>query len=256
MTPRPPSNRGELRFPLFGAPVRIQPWFWLSILVMSGTQSTTLALIWLGVCLVSILVHEMGHVFAFRTFGEEAEVVLYGFGGLTIPRRNVPMSTIQRVIISIAGPAAGFVLAIAVTAVAISYGAKIQFAFHSLVIPTIRAAIFPAVPDAARRMTYLYWNVLLNDLLFVNVYWGLVNLLPVFPLDGGHVSRALFQKGDPIRGISRSLVLSIATAGTLVVIGILTGSTYLALMFGILAAGNIQSFQAVRAYFRSHPDGQ
>jgi stage IV sporulation protein FB len=256
MTPGPPRSRGELRFRLLGTPIRVQPWFWLSILMMSGTQNTTLALMWLAVCFVSILAHELGHVFAFRTFGQQAEVVLYGFGGLAIPQRNVPMSTLQRVVISVAGPAAGFALAIAVTAVAVSYGAKIQFALHSLVIPTIRAAIFPAVPDPARRMTYLYWNVLLNDLLFVNVYWGLVNLLPVFPLDGGHVARALFQKGDPIRGISRSLMLSIATAGALVVIGILTGSIYLALMFGILAAGNIQSFQAVRAYFRSHPDGQ
>jgi Zn-dependent protease len=35
------------------------------------------------------------------------------------------------------------------------------------------------------------WYVLLNDLLFVNFDWGLVNLLPVYPLDGGHAARAV-----------------------------------------------------------------
>jgi stage IV sporulation protein FB len=53
---------------------------------------------------------------------------------------------------------------------------------------------------------------LLNFLFFINVYWGLVNLLPVFPLDGGHISREVFLYFDPRRGIPRSLMLSIVAA--------------------------------------------
>jgi len=246
MTPAPPPSRGVLRFSLFRTPIQVQPWFWLSLLMMSGSQDSALALMWVGVCFVSILAHELGHVFAFRAFGQEADVVLYGFGGLTIPRRNVPMSTLQRVVISIAGPAAGFALAIAIIAVAISYGARVQLAFHSLIIPTIRAVIAPASSDPASRMTNFRWNVLLNDLLYVNVYWGLVNLLPVYPLDGGQVSRALFQGSGPVVGARRSLILSFATAATLVAIGLLTRSIFLALMFGLLAAGNVQAFQSLR----------
>jgi stage IV sporulation protein FB len=251
---QPDHSRGEWRFRLFGVPVRVQPWFWLTILMMSGTQDTGLALIWLGVCFVSILAHEMGHVFAFRSFGEEAEALLYGWGGLAIPKGKVAMSPLQRVKISLAGPGAGFALAIAVSAVALAWGARLHLEFHSLVIPSLRASIFPALPDPARRMTYYYWNVLVNDLLYVNIYWGLINLLPIYPLDGGQVSRVLFQKKDPIAGIRRSLILSIATGVTLAVIGLLTHSIYLVFLFGILAAGSAQALQAHRSTFQPRPD--
>ena len=35
-------------------------------------------------------------------------------------------------------------------------------------------------------------NTLIWDLLQVNILWGLVNLLPVYPLDGGQIARELF----------------------------------------------------------------
>lgn len=235
---------GEWRFRLFGVPVRVQHWFWLTMLMMSGTQNVSLALIWLGVCFVSILAHEMGHVCVFRIFGEAPEVLLYGFGGLAIPKGNIAMSPGQRVKVSLAGPGAGFALAIAVSAVALAWGARIHLEFHSLVIPSLRASIVPALPDPAQRMNYYYWNVLLNDLLYVNIYWGLINLLPVFPLDGGHVLRALFQRRDPIAGIRRSLILSIATAVTFAATGLLTHNITLVFLFGILAVGNDQALVA------------
>lgn len=37
---------------------------------------------------------------------------------------------------------------------------------------------------------------IVNDLLYVSFYRGLVNLLPVWPLDGGHTSHALLGRWD------------------------------------------------------------
>ena len=36
-------------------------------------------------------------------------------------------------------------------------------------------------------------NTAIWDMLWVNIYWGLVNLLPVYPLDGGQIARELFN---------------------------------------------------------------
>ena len=35
-------------------------------------------------------------------------------------------------------------------------------------------------------------NHVVADLLQINILWGLINLLPIYPLDGGRVARELF----------------------------------------------------------------
>src|SRR5580700_9720501 len=81
----PESDRGQWSFWLFGTRVRVKPWFWITLLLLGANRSVSGTAIWVAVCFVSILLHEMGHVFAFRFFRRDAEVVLYGFGGLAIP---------------------------------------------------------------------------------------------------------------------------------------------------------------------------
>src|SRR5262249_1228808 len=49
-------------------------------------------------------------------------------------------------------------------------------------------------------------------LLEINIYWALLNLLPVWPLDGGRVSRELFVWRSPNRGPEYSLILSMVVA--------------------------------------------
>ena len=84
-------------------------------------------------------------------------------------------------------------------------------------------------------------------LLWVNIFWGLINLVPVFPLDGGNVSRQLLLQADPMNGVRRSLWISVI-AGALVAIAglLLLRSIYMALLFGFLA---FQSYQALQSRF-------
>jgi hypothetical protein len=77
---------------------------------MGSSRDFGNALIWVAVCFISILLHEMGHVFALRCFGVDAEAALYGFGGLAIPQRDVN-GVVPRVLVALAGPVAGFCLA-------------------------------------------------------------------------------------------------------------------------------------------------
>jgi hypothetical protein len=55
-------------------------------------------------------------------------------------------------------------------------------------------------------------------LIFVNVFWGLLNWLPIRPLDGGHLMLSLLSKVAPRRadGIAR-LIFTVTSAAALFV---------------------------------------
>jgi membrane-associated protease RseP (regulator of RpoE activity) len=244
LTDCPQSHAGEWTFRLFGVPVRVKFWFWAACLLTGANRDETSAiLIWVAVCFASILLHEMGHVGAFRLFGTEAEVVLYGWGGLAIPRRGV-RGTLPRLTVSLAGPVAGFCAAGAAVAAACCAGVRIHLGWY-LFLPWL-AALPPAAGAAPGTSSYL-WHMLLNDLLFVNVYWGLVNLLPVYPLDGGQASRALFEQSDASGGRRKSLILSAALALAIALAGVLQRSAYLVVMFAVLAVSSLQALETERS---------
>jgi stage IV sporulation protein FB len=230
----PPASRGVLNFQMFGVPVQIQPWFWITTLVLGWSQDSLSTLLWVAVVLVSILVHEFGHVGAYRAFGSRGAVLLYSWGGLAIPAREI-QGTLPRVIVALAGPFAGFSLAAITVIAAIKIGAQIDFGVNMMIVPSLRA-LFP-------RETYsdhLYWVIAVNDLLFVNFYWGLMNLLPVTPLDGSHVTRALFERAKPTGWRTPWLLLSAGVAFAIAGVALYSRSFYVAVMFLLLAIGSLQ----------------
>ena len=244
LTDCPQSNAGQWSFRLLGVPVRVKVWFWAACLLTGANRDETRALlIWVAVCFGCILVHEMGHAGAFRLFGSEAEVVLYGWGGLAIPRRGV-RGTVARLAVSLAGPLAGFCAAGVVAAAAWQAGARLHLGWY-LFLPSLGAYPASAAGVIPGTASYL-WYVLLNDLLFVNLYWGLVNLLPVYPLDGGQASRALLEQSDPWRGRRKSLILSAAVAAVIALAGVWRQSAYMVVIFAILAVSSLQALEAER----------
>jgi membrane-associated protease RseP (regulator of RpoE activity) len=87
-------------------------------------------------------------------------------------------------------------------------------------------------------------NLLILTMLWVNIFWGLINLMPVYPLDGGNVARFALLKVDPWDGVRKSLWVSVITGVLLAIAGLtLLGSLYMALLFGFLA---FQSFQLLQ----------
>ncbi|HEX4607162.1 MAG TPA: hypothetical protein VH092_03070, partial [Urbifossiella sp.] len=63
---------------------------------------------WIAISFVSFLVHELGHAAAFRAYGVGSHVVLYSLGGLAVPWDDL-RGRWRRVVVSLAGPGAGFV---------------------------------------------------------------------------------------------------------------------------------------------------
>jgi Zn-dependent protease len=240
----PESSRGDWNFRLFGIPVTIKLWFWIAMLLAGGESEPGLTIVWIAVCFVSILLHEFGHVFAFRFFGVEARAILYGFGGLAVPRSDV-RGPFPKFVVSLAGPMAGFCLAVIAMAAARVSGSVVHFGWHAFL------PVLSAWPDVTRatpawsRPLYL-WYLALNDLLWVNFYWGLVNLLPVYPLDGGQAARAVFEQHDPAHGRRNSLMLSIACGAAMAAVGWAEQNMYLVWLFGILAFSSWQALEAER----------
>ena len=236
----PNHSQAEWRFRLLGFPVRVHPFFWITTLILAGSNDLGVVLIWVAVCFASVLIHELGHAVAMRLCREDAEVVLYAFGGMTTSGGGY-RQTWEQVLISFAGPAAGFALAALTAGFVIATGGRITFAWNGIGLPMVSGFVRGR-----------FWNVLINILLYVNILWGLLYLLPIYPLDGGHITRALWERYNPARGVRRSLFVSAALAIAMFIAGIYARSTYMVVMFGLLAAGSIQMFEAERPLFRSH----
>lgn len=161
-----------------------------------------------------------------------SRIVLYAAGGLAVyqPDRQTERSTI---LIAAAGPFAGFVFAALVILAVILSGYQIEVSVLGW-STTLNAS--------APKMTNVLTWFLVQQLLYVNIYWGLVNLLPIYPLDGGQIARAIFVNRLPGNGLRLSLQTSFLAAVALAIISVLGDRGYfLPLFFGFFAYDNYRS---------------
>lgn len=174
---------------LFGIPIKIEPSFFIIIAFLGMGRGTNVVLLseWVLVVLISVLLHEFGHAFAARAFGVSPQIRLYPMGGQTFWLDQVELSPLKHLIISLAGPFVGFVLG--------------GLVFLS--------APFVLGEDSPELVLNIYF-----DLLWVNVGWGIFNLLPMLPLDGGQVLTALeswvLRRRDQIVSHVLSMLVALA----------------------------------------------
>lgn len=235
----PPRSQGDLNFSVFGIPVRVHPFFWLVglLLGIGGTEGDPkLMIVWLLAVFFSILIHELGHALVARAYGYRPWITLHGMGGLASfdPQNLTPK---QSILISLAGPGAGFGLAAVIVAGIAASGHLID-----MTVGLNPVIFYPYLTQPGGPIAPL--DVLLVDLLFVNIFWGLINLFPVYPLDGGQISKEIFIELDPRGGVRRSLTLSIGSAAFLAVFALLNGSFYMAFLFGYLAYSSYTTLQS------------
>ncbi len=214
----------DLRFSIFGIPVRVHPFFWLVSLLMGWSpHHPQLMLIWVACVFVSILVHEFGHALSAQYFGWPPHIVLYSFGGYASYQPVWGNSTARTILVLIAGPGAGFAL----------YG----------LVKGIEMLLIHQGVD----LSYLAL-VAFADMEWINLWWGLVNLLPVYPLDGGQICRAAFTHWQPYHGVATSLKLSMISAIGIAALAYHWHQTYPAMLFGLLAFENFQALQGGRRW--------
>jgi stage IV sporulation protein FB len=177
----------DLKFRLFGTFIRISPWFWVVSAffywsaIRLGPEYLLIAILCV---LFSLLLHEFGHVWMGRFFGTHGHIVLQGMCGLAIGSSSLH-NRWQRIAVYLAGPG-------------------IQLIFWG--------ALYGVLEFADPQIQSPHVNFTLVVLLAINLWWPIINLLPVWPLDGGQVSRELFKWASTNHGVRYSLALSIVTA--------------------------------------------
>lgn len=205
-----------VRFTLFGIPVQVQPFFWITLALIGGALDARSpdAILRLGLFVIagfiSILVHELGHALSAKRFGAYSEITLQAFGGYAA-YSGVRLSRPQNFLVTAAGPA--FQIALGV------------------VLLLVMLQKPPINPNA---------QYFLQELMVISFFWAILNLLPVLPLDGGQMLNAIL-------GPKRIRITLWVTIVVAIGVGLLllhfTGNSLFALFLAIFAW---QAFQALR----------
>jgi Zn-dependent protease len=186
----------------------------------------------------------LGHALAFRRYGLSSQIILHFSGGLTVPEStlwgsrwaNVALGSREQIFISFAGPGAGFLFAALIIAVVLVAGGSI--------ITTRLLGFIPFPGFALLPFGGTILGAFVTSLLWVNLFWGFINLMPVFPLDGGNIARSILLQVDPADGVRKSLWVSVIAGGLIALLAFfLLHSLYMALLFALLAFQSYQSLQ-------------
>ena len=238
-----------LNFKILGVPVQVQPIFWLMAFVIGGgfgiepnREGFIAILLSMAVIFLSVLVHEFGHALTSRKLTDvNPSVSLVAMGGLATP--NTHLTNKQSFWVTWAGPLAGFGLfLITLLGLIFVYGPSsgLHFTF---------AYIIPGIdPDQRFLEVALHMNrfalVAVTMLLFANFWWSVINLLPIFPLDGGQIYAAV--EPSQIKVVTVGMVTGIIAAVAFLIFGRLIG----AVLFGFLAYENYQRLQQMKGGYR------
>lgn len=204
---------------LFGIPIRFQLSFPLIIgLLGFGRLPDVVGFVsWLLVATFSILVHELGHAFACQAFGLKPRIVFHGMGGATA-WEGPPLSPGRDILVSLAGPLAGFLLGV---------GAFLMM---------LGTGFDPPDPTPL--------DVVLSDLLWINLAWGVMNLLPMLPLDGGRVMHGVLRFFlKPRRALQVACVISLVLAVGAAIGAFSAGMTWGALLAAWFGWSNLQTLR-------------
>jgi len=135
-----------------------------------------------GVLLLSLLVHEYGHALTALYFGARPAITLEAFGGHAQYNAS-GLTRKQQFFITLNGPLLESLL------IVVSYGLLECGIFHN---PYIRY--------------FLYATMQLN------ILWCLLNLIPLAPLDGGHLLRYLLERKFGQKGLKASVAIGLVCA--------------------------------------------
>ena len=187
----------------------------MALVLGARLERPDLIAVWVGIVFVSVLVHELGHALVGRVFGLAPQIELHAMGGTTswIDARDIGHA--RSMAISLAGPFAGFALAAGVF-----LAGRLGFKPHS--------ELAVAALDMA---------------LFINIRWGLFNLAPMLPLDGGNVVRSALNGITKGRGEKGARIISIVTGGLFLAYAAVSAQIWLGAMAAFFLWMNMQAYR-------------
>jgi Zn-dependent protease len=217
----PSRSSSGLKFTLFGVPVTIS----LSVVLILAFLGIQLRdplriALWVGIGIGAIILHELGHALVARAAGSAPEITLAGLGGVTTYRATPrARSRGWSLLISVAGPAVGIVLGLG----AVAAGAPCCGVMIGGTTGEFAASVF----------------------VFVSIVWGVLNLLPILPLDGGQALEALLP-GTPRQRRQRAAVVGIVVGASATAAALVVNLTFGAILAGLLTWQNVRFWQGAR----------
>jgi stage IV sporulation protein FB len=257
----PEPSPYDLSFTLLGIHIRVSYTFWIGTFLMGfqlvqGVDRTLsnspgflpLLILWAICVLLSIGIHEMGHALAFRRYGIESHIVLYHFGGLAIPtgsrssyRTGTTIRPWQQFVISGAGPGIQMLGAVILVMAlwGLGYFVESLGALPEFIESRINQSAAKLLPLDGLRAGVVFF-------LYPSVLWALLNLIPVYPLDGGQMTKAIvdWRGGDS----SIWLWISVVASGLVTLYAFRQQEWFLALLFASFGASNYQSIHTQDRY--------
>lgn len=198
-------------------PISIHPLFWLVALLIGWvwTYSLSGALLCVFVILVSVLLHEFGHALTAMLFGQKTRIELAAFGGFTY-REGRKLSLGEEFLVVLNGPITGFLLFLA------GY------------------LVFRYIPIENQLLLFI-----VKFTFTANLFWTVINLVPVLPLDGGHLLSIILESIFGFKGVKMAIVIGLIIA---VSISIFFFAIQMFLVGALFLILTFESFRSLRYY--------
>jgi Zn-dependent protease len=208
----------QFKFSLFKIPFIVGIEFFLLAVLLAANRISqpSRILIWVGVVFLSIIIHELGHAFSFRIFGYSPRIRLHSFGGETSISGENHLKPWQDIVVGLAGPLSGILC-----------GGSLYL-------------IYLFLPQS------VILNDIMNDVIRVNIGWSIINLFPLYPLDGGQITKTVIASIFKKRGELIFYIFSMTIALGLAMLSLYYQSYWIALVTGFLFIQNIQTFRYMR----------
>ncbi len=208
-------------FRLAGIPVRVEIYFFVIIGFLAydfnvNDPKLIYVVAFVAIAFLGVLVHELGHAMAFRHYGIDPNITLVGMGGVTSGSGR--LTPRQNIVISLAGPLTALIL----------FGGPALWLWSQGTISSVDG------------------RVILYEVLWINVGWSVLNLLPMLPLDGGNVSRSLLDIATNGRGQRPAEIISIVVAVVGGLVALAFGYVGLLLIVGLVVAINLSSLSKAK----------
>lgn len=206
-----------LRFRLLGIPVGVHASF-LIIVLFGRPRNVLEGVLWFSAAFVAILMHELGHALVAKAFGGQGiTVTLLGFGGLTSYSHGPNMTHWRSFLVSAAGSAVGIVAGLGV-------------------IASGRAGLLDSFPDTA--------IVFLEFFVFAALVWGVLNWIPIVPLDGGHMVQHLVGVFNPEKAALIGQIVTWISVAIVVPLALANGFQFGAIIVILFAAMGLREYRA------------
>jgi len=232
LTVRGIAIRMHLTFPLILVWAAVQ----FGLLANRGLAGAIFGVLVTLLLFAIVLLHELGHSFAAQYYGVTVkQIVLLPIGGVA-QLAEIPEKPIQEFVIAIAGPLVNFALAFLMLFVGLIFGQSIGLADPSALLTNMFELTTSSV------FTYVFG---------ANIFLGLFNLIPAFPMDGGRVLRAILASR---MNYTRATVIAASVGQSLALMlglwGFLGGGFFMILIAIFIymgAGGERQTVQVRRA---------